>query len=91
MLVYLCYIFSGTLIAIFTKCLKIKSSGHAAGTAGPITILVLRVSPWFFLGYLLLIPVYCSSLRLKRHTMKELLWGTAYPIVAAIALELLIH
>ncbi len=86
-MLYLCYIFSGVLIAFFSKCLHIKNSGHAAGTAGPVSMLVLRVSPWFLLAYLLLIPVYLSSLKLKRHTRAELLWGTAYPIAAAVLLE----
>ena len=89
-MVYLCYLCSGLVTAFFTKCLGIKSSGHAAGTVGPISILMLQVSPWFALAYLLLIPVYWSSLKLKRHTLKELLWGTLYSIAVALLIDALL-
>ena len=89
-MVYLCYLCSGLLTAFFTKCLGIKSSGHAAGTVGPISVLTLHVSPWFALAYLLLIPVYWSSLKLKRHTLKELLWGTCYSIAVAVLIDILL-
>ena len=89
-MVYLCYLCSGLQTAIFTKYLGIKSSGHAAGTVGPLSILALRLSPWFALGYLILIPVYWSSLKLKRHTLKELLWGTFSTIALALVLNALL-
>lgn len=89
-MVYLCYAFSAVLIAVSSRFLKVRSSGHAAGVAGPVSILVLRASPWYAFAYLLLIPVYYSSLRLHRHTLGELLWGTAYPIIACIALQCLL-
>ena len=85
-LVYLCYVFSGTMIAL-TSRMGIRSSGHAAGVAGPVAALSICISPWFLLGAVLLIPVYKSSLELKRHSVKELLLGSAYPVLAAVFLS----
>ena len=82
---YLSYVICGVLIALFSFVFHLKSSGHACGVSGPAAMLAYRVSPWFLLGYLLLIPVWQSSLRLKRHTAGELLLGALFP-VAAMAL-----
>ena len=84
-IVFFTYLISGALIALFSFVFHIKSSGHACGVSGPAAMLAYRVSPWFLLGYLLLIPVWQSSLRLKRHTAGELLLGALFP-VAAMAL-----
>lgn len=84
-IVFFTYLISGALIALFSFVFHIKSSGHACGVSGPTAMLAYRVSPWFLLGYLLLIPVWQSSLRLKRHTAGELLLGALFP-VAAMAL-----
>ena len=89
-LVYLCYVFSGAMIALSSR-LGVKSSGHAAGVAGPIAALVICKSPWFLLGDVLLIPVYKSSLELKRHSALELALGSAYPVLAAAALSFVLR
>ena len=85
---YLCYVISGTLIALSSYVFHIKSSGHAAGVVGPVMILSLRVSPWYLFGLLLMIPVGISSVRLGRHSSKELLLGSCYPIIATLILQL---
>lgn len=87
---YLCYVFTGVLIAVSSK-LNVKSSGHAAGVAGPVAALTFCKSPWFLLAYAILIPVYISSMELKRHTWKELILGTLYPTVAAVVLFFLLR
>lgn len=83
--IYLCYVFSGVLIAV-TSRLGLKSSGHAAGVAGPVMLLAVRRSPWFLLGFGLLIPVWVSSRKLGRHTDRELLLGALYPTAAVLCL-----
>ncbi len=70
-IVYLTYFLSGTIIALFSFCLHLKSSGMA----GPLLMLGLEVNPWFFLGFMLLGIVFWSSLCLRRHTAGELLLG----------------
>ena len=85
---YLCYVISGALIALSSSAFHIRSSGHAAGVVGPVMILSLRVSPWYLFGFLLMIPVGISSVRLGRHSPKELLLGSCYPVIATLILQL---
>lgn len=90
LLSYLSYVISAVLIAVFTRFLKIKGSGHACGTAGPVMLLALRLNAWYLLGFLLMIPIYISSITLKRHTLAELIWGTLFSTLAALILSCLI-
>ena len=85
---YLCYVVSGVLIALSSAVFHVKSSGHAAGVVGPALILALRVSPWYLFGLLLMIPVSISSVKLGRHTPRELLLGSCYPLVTSLLLQL---
>lgn len=80
------YLLSGVTVAALSAA-KIKCSGHACGVSGPVLLLSRFVSPWFLTGYLLLVPVFWSSLRLGRHTPGELILGTLTP--AAFLLLLL--
>lgn len=89
LLIYTTYLVSGAMIALTTK-LKIKSSGHACGVSGPIALLIYCLGKPFALGYLLLVAVYWSSLRLKRHTIQQLITGTAIPIVAMMIMNTVI-
>lgn len=88
--VYLCYLISGGLIALSSFCFNLKSSGHAAGVTGPVMILAFRLSPWYLLGLLLMIPVWKSSVALGRHSERELILGGSYSIITGIILALLI-
>lgn len=75
------YLLSGILTAFSSFVLKLKSSGHACGVSGPAAVLSYYLSPWFLFSYLLLIPVFWSSLRLKRHTPAQLISGTVIPVI----------
>lgn len=86
--IFTVYLLSGVALAVCTL-LHFKASGHACGCSGPVAILAYFISPLFLLGYLLLIPVFTSSLRLKRHTLPQLCIGTLVPIVA-LAVSVLI-
>ena len=58
--------------------------------AGPILVLGLEASPWFFLGFGLLGIVFWSSLRLGRHTARELVLGAATPMVFIALLSMIL-
>lgn len=75
------YLLSGVLTALSSFVLKLKSSGHACGVSGPAAVLSYYISPWFLFSYILLIPVFWSSLRLRRHTAAQLIAGSIIPIV----------
>lgn len=74
---YLTYIMSGALMGLFSFALRFRASGHACGSAGPFTMLAHQLGVGWTLGFLLLIPVFVSSIRLKRHTVAELIAGGA--------------
>ena len=84
--VLLSYLFSGSIIALLSFCFHFKCSGHASGMAGPITLLGMQVSPLFFFCYALLIPVFISSLQLKRHSKEELVAGALTPSLLLLVL-----
>jgi len=76
-LIALTYLMSGVLMALTNFVFHFRASGHACGVAGPIAALSLCVSPW----YLCLLPLFAlvvaSSLKLRRHTLPQLLAGAA--------------
>lgn len=85
LLVYTTYFLSVILLTCFNKVIKLRASGHACSIVGPLVIIV------YFIGYIYLIPsiillalVVWSSLYLKRHTLKELLFGSLCSILAFI-------
>lgn len=75
------YLISGALIGL-TTLLHFKASGHACGQSGPIAMLCYWLGPWYALGYLLLAAVFWSSLKLKRHSLSQLLAGSIIPVIA---------
>ena len=81
-MVYLEYLLSGCLIFIFNKVLHVRASGHACGVAGPIAYLTWFFGPWALCGAAVLALVYWASLKMGRHTLKELAWGTVLPVAA---------
>ncbi len=81
-LIYLGYFISSIGIIIFNKLLHIRASGHACGVAGPLSLLVYFISFKGLLISLILVPVYWASLKLKRHTLAQLVWGTLISVCA---------
>lgn len=73
------YLSSAVVIAAFTLT-GFKISGHACGCSGPIAAAALFINPWFLLFYVLLVPIFRSSLLLKRHTFLQLLLGAFVPV-----------
>lgn len=83
-LIYLTYFISGIMILLFNKVLKIRASGHVCGVVGPMSILVYFFGVKALLGVVVLLMVYWASLKMKSHTVSQLLWGSIIPIFALI-------
>lgn len=81
---YLTYLLSGMLIGIFTFVFKIDASGHMCGVTGPVALIVYVFGRQYLLLLLSLILVIWSSMYLKRHTVKQLIYGTIIPIIALL-------
>ncbi|HWP80362.1 MAG TPA: hypothetical protein VN446_06925 [Candidatus Acidoferrum sp.] len=87
--VYLIYLISGGLIALFSYVFGIRGSGHASGVVGPVAVMVWRLGPWYLLGAGLIAAVFWSSVKLGRHTLRELMLGGLFPIFGAVAVSFL--
>ena len=80
------YFISMSLLVFFNKVLHVRASGHACSVTGTLYFLS------FFLGRAAIIPclgiaiaVVWSSLHLKRHTIKEIFWGSAVCLPCILA------
>lgn len=89
-LIFLTYFVSVLILLLCNNIIKIRASGHACGTMGPLIFLV------YFTGLYGIIPcvgigiaVAWSSIHLKRHTPSELMLG-ALSALAAFFLGLII-
>jgi hypothetical protein len=85
-IIYLEYLFSGILILIFNKCFHLSASGHACGVVGPIALLIFFGIPALLPGMFVTAGVYFSSLKIKRHNIKQLIGGTIIPVVVILLL-----
>ena len=81
-IVYLTYLISGALLILFNKGFKIKASGHAGGFAGPLTVAICLLGPWYYIGLSILVLVFWASLVMKRHTLPQLIIGSFIPVAA---------
>lgn len=89
LIICLTYLLTGVVIGI-CSLFHLKPSGHAGGVSGPVTALTLFLGfPWS-VCYLLLLPVYWSSLKIKRHTFFELITGTLIPVFIMIIFRFII-
>lgn len=85
------YFLSGVLIFLFSKVIKIKASGHACGVAGPIVFLTYVYGPVALLGLPVLGLVYWASLKMGRHKLGELIWGTLIPVASMLVSILFVY
>lgn len=86
-LIYLDYLLSGILIAVFNKLFHLKASGHACGIVGPIAMLVyFGLFIPAAIGALLTVLVFISSIKMKRHTFLQLVGGSAITVSALLLL-----
>ena len=88
---YLTYLISGVLMGLSTFAFGFRSSGHACGVSGPFAMLTYKFGWGWLFGFLLLIPVFSSSLRLKRHRLSELIAGAAISVGALVIAALVVR
>ncbi len=88
--IYLEYLLCGISMLVINKVFKLKASGHACGVVGPVFMMI------YFGMYipaavctLLIIPVYVSSIRTKRHTAWQLIGGGAIPLAMLCVIYLI--
>ncbi len=90
-IIYLEYLLCGITILVFNKGLKMKASGHTCGIVGPVLLLVyFKQFIAAIVGALLIIPVFISSVKTKRHTPKQLVGGSLIPLAVLCVIVLFV-
>ena len=84
------YLCSGLLLAILSFIFKYRASGHACGVAGPVAMLTAYLGAAFLPAALLLVPIGISSVRLGRHTVLQVIIGSAVSVISFVAMYLLV-
>lgn len=78
---FLTYLVSGAVLLVINKLFGFKASGHACGLVGPVTALAYYVSRYALaVGAILFAAVIWGSLRMKRHTLPQLIVGGLIPV-----------
>ena len=78
---FLTYLMSGAALLVINKLFGFKASGHACGLMGPVTALAYYVSRYALaIGAILFAAVIWGSLRMKRHTLPQLIVGGLIPV-----------
>ncbi len=79
------YCISIVLLLLLNKLLHFKASGHACSTTTPAVLLPWQLNAfWGIVGIAIVVSVYFSSIKLKRHTFPQLLVGTACSSLALV-------
>lgn len=81
-LISVTYLFSGILMALFNKAVKINASGHACGIAGPIAVLTYIYGWYGLLALPLIVAVCVSSIRMKSHTLLQFVSGAIISVAS---------
>ena len=80
-LVHILFLIAGLLL--LNVGLGFHASGHACSTTAPALLLTWKLHPLFIIpSVLLIVAVYRSSLKLSRHTLPQLLTGSAVSLLA---------
>lgn len=89
-IIYATYLISVVILTFINAVIKTKASGHATSMAGPLYVLIYFKIYGFSLVLIIFnLIVLRSSLKLKRHTLKEYLIGTSVPLIALISSALI--
>ena len=84
-ILFLSYVISIAALLLLNVGFGLRASGHACITTAPAFLLTWKLHPLFAIPSVLLIAaVYRSSLKLSRHTLPQLLAGSAVSLLACV-------
>ena len=90
-ILFLSYVISIALLLMLNAVLHFRASGHACSMTAPAVLLTWKLHPLMLIPSALLIAaVYRSSLKLSRHTLMQLLAGSAVSLLAC-AISILVY
>lgn len=80
---FITYFLSIIMLTLFNKVISLHASGHACSITGPLVLMTYFIGwKWLLPCLLVFILIIWSSLVLKRHTIRELFFGSLYAIIA---------
>lgn len=75
--IFFTYLFSGLFLFLMNKLLHVRASGHACGATGPVLLFGILVGKWMWVLSLALYMIAAwGSFSLKRHSVREFIWGS---------------
>ena len=74
--IYAGYLFSVVIILVGNKVFKVRISGHACSVSGPLVYAGYFLGVWAVVGAACWGAILWASLVMKRHTLKEFIFGT---------------
>ena len=75
--IFFTYLFSGLFLFLMNKLLRVRASGHACGATGPVLVFGILVGKWMWMLSLVLYMLSAwGSFSLKRHSVREFVWGS---------------
>ena len=84
-ILFLSYVISIAALLLLNVGFGLRASRHAYSTTAPAFLLTWKLHPLFAIPSVLLIAaVYRSSLKLSRHTLPQLLAGSAVSLLACV-------
>ncbi|HWQ76643.1 MAG TPA: hypothetical protein VN441_15150 [Syntrophomonas sp.] len=82
-LLFTSYLLSVVILLILNKLLKIRASGHGCSITGPIVLVSYFLGfQGFVVGCVAYALIFWASIRTKRHTPQEFIFGTATSLVS---------
>ena len=88
-IIHLAYFFVTLSVMIIN--FKTKISAHASGIAGPVTYIVFFLGLSYAFLYLILIPVAWARIKLKAHTIQQIILGTIVAIIVTFLTCFITH
>lgn len=83
LLIAFTYLLSLVVLLLMNKVFSLRASGHACSVTGPLVLIGYFIGFKAILwGILLYALIFWASLTTKRHTAKELIWGSLASIFA---------
>lgn len=90
--IYAGYLFSVVIILVGNKVCKVRISGHACSVSGPLVYSGYFLGFWgIIVGAVCWVAILWASLVMKRHTLREFVFGTLTCLFSFTAGWLIFH
>lgn len=86
------YFLGSMAVTIFNKAFHIRMSGHACGVMAPVALFIyFGLYKSAVILMIVAILVFVSSIKMKRHTLPQLIGGGVVPFICIGIIELILY